>query len=232
MSQDYFVGCDCMGADDVGVPFYDDAPDIGVPYVMGDDEDVLGMEHQFAHILGYIDIQQSQRRMNELKVVTVGVAQALITGGFEAVDGAIKTAAAKKLPNQKTLDNVRWKLIWHRDNLAKFGDRNAPYPDANDLKKWVMQSFIEANATEEGALYIDSAWTRMWNEISAEIAKLPQKVRDEASKAVQNITGLPVWAWALVGVGGLLAVGGIIYAIINSRAGAAVAGVAARKYLR
>lgn len=227
----YFDGVDAMGAeDDVGVPFVDNDPSIGVPYVMGD-IDILGIEHQFAHVLGYIDIAQSQRRMNELKVVTVGVAQALLTGGFEAIDGAIRTAKDKKLPNLKTLDNARWKLIWHRDNLAKFGDRNAPYKDANDLKKWVMQAFIEANTVEEGALYIDSAWTRMWNEISVEIAKLPQKAREEASKAVQNITGLPVWGWALVGVGGLALVGGILYAVLNSRAGAAVAGVAARRYI-
>lgn len=228
----YFDGVDAMGAeDDIGVPFVDNDPSIGVPYIMGD-VDILGIEHQFAHVLGYIDIAQSQRRMNELKTVTIGVAQALLTGGFEAIDGAIRTAKDKKLPNLKTLDNARWKLIWHRDNLAKFGDRNAPYKDANDLKKWVMQAFIEANAVEEGALYIDSAWTRMWNEISAEIAKLPQKVREEASKAVQNITGLPVWGWIALSAGALLLVGGVIYAVLNSRSGAAISGAVARKYLR
>jgi hypothetical protein len=191
--------------------------------------DVLGDD---ITVLGYIDIQQAQRQMNSLKAVTIGVAQVLLKGGFEAIDGAIRTAQSKKLPNLKTLENMRGKLIWHRDNLGKFGDRNAPYRDANDLKRWVVDAYVQANGVEEGALYIDQAWTTMWNEISSELAKIPQKFRDEAANAVQNITGLPVWAWGLVAGGVLVLIGGVVYMLANSKAGAAVAGIAAKTYMR
>jgi hypothetical protein len=194
-------------------------------YVPADLVDVNG------DVIGFVDIQQSQRKMNELKAVTVGIAQPLLRGGMDAIDGAIRTSKAKGLPNAKQLDNVRWKLVWHRDNLAKFADRNAPYVDANDLKKWVMQAFIEANATEEGALYLEQIWTAMWVEIETELAKMPQWLRDQTSKVVENVTGLPVWGWALIGVGVVAAAAGAVYAILNSRAGAVVAGHVARRYI-
>lgn len=234
MLSDYFDGTDALGADDVGVPFYDDSADIGVPYVMG--EDFLSIERAFAdvlgqEVLGFIDIQQSQRQMNDLKAVTVGVAQALLKGGYDAINGAIRRAQEKGLPLASSRDKVLGKLNWHRDNLGKFADRMAPYPSANDLKTWVMQAFIETNAVEEGSLYADQAWAQMWNEISTELAKMPQKIREETAKVIANVTGIPVWGWALVATGGLVLIGGVLYAIINSRAGATVAGIAAKRYI-
>jgi hypothetical protein len=234
MSNDYFLGTDLLGAEIVEKPFVVDDPDWGKPLVMGE-VDILGIEHQFMHVLGFIDMGQAQNRMDDLKVVTIGVAQALLKGGYDAINGAISGAKQPfykpNLPGDTARQTALGKLNWHRDNLAKFVDKTAPYPNANDLKKWVMQSYIEANAVEEGALYISQAWGAMWAEIESEIAKLPQKFRDAAKKAIETVTGVPVWGWALVGVGAVSIVGGIVYAVLNSRSGAALTQHVARRYL-
>jgi muconolactone delta-isomerase len=84
-------------------------------------------------------------------------------------------------------------------------------------------AFREANSVEEGAKYIDQAWSKMWTEIAEEIKKLPAMLRDKVGDTVKILTGLPLWAWITIGVGTLAVVGGGIYALANTRAGAAVA---------
>jgi hypothetical protein len=197
--------------------------------------DVLGGD-----VIGLFDIQAEQKQMNALKPVTVRVAHALLAGGQTAINGAI--AAAKQpfykadLPGATARDNVMWKLKWHEATLAPLtGDPNRLYSAGEDLKKWTMQAFIEANAVQEGAAYLEQAWTQMWVEIGQALAAIPAEVRQAlikaASGAVQAVTGLPLWAWGAIAVGGTAALGFIAYKFANTRAGGAVGGVVARRYI-
>ena len=197
--------------------------------------DVLGGE-----LVGMIDIADAQRKMNALKPVTVRVAKALLRGGQEAIEGALKGAKRPfyqaDLPGGTARDNVKWKLKWHADHIAPVaGDPNRLYDAGDDLKKWTMQAFVEANAVEEGAAYLDEAWSAMWAEIGAALAALPAEVRQALAKAVSGtveaVTGLPLWAWGLIAAGGTALLGFAAYKIANTRAGGAVAGVAARRWI-
>jgi len=202
-------------------------------------EDILGEDAY--DVLGMFDIASAQRKMNALpKKVTVRMAKALLAGGQEAITGAQAIAAQKSLPGGTARDNVAAHLSWHNDKLARMtGSPNAFYDPGQDLAKYVMMAFIEANAAEEGATYLDQAWSQMWQEIANAIAALPSDIRkavvSAASGAIETITGLPVWAWALIAVGSVGLLGFLAYKIIgaaaNSKAGAATAGVLARRYL-
>lgn len=197
--------------------------------------DILG-----GNVIGFVDIAAEQKQMNALKPVTVRVAHALLKGGQLAINGAITGAKQPwykaDLPGATARDNVFWKLKWHEQSLAELppGDPNRLYAPGEDLKKWTMQSFIEGNAVEEGAAYLDQAWTTMWKEIGDAIAALPAEARKALASAtsgvVESITGLPLWAWAGIAVGGTAALGYLLYKFANTKAGAAAAGAATRRF--
>jgi hypothetical protein len=189
-------------------------------------------------ILGMFDIAQAQNNMDDLKPVTVEIAKLLLRGGQEAIDGAIKGAKQPwykpDLPGDKRRDNVMWKLRWHADTLGRLAGSmpHTTYVSGDDLKKWVMAAYIEANAVEEGAAYVEQSWNRMWTEIRDQLAKIPKAVREAAANAVYTITGVPVWGWVVGAIGVVGILGWAIYKLANTRAGGAVAGVAVRRYLR
>ena len=191
-------------------------------------------------LIGMIDIQSAQAEMNALKPVTVRVARALLTGGQKAIDGAI--AGAKQpwyksdLPGVKRRDEVAGKLRWHAETLAKItGDPNALYRSGDDLKRWTMNAYIEANAVSEGAAYLNMAWSQMWQEITAALAAIPRQVRDAmiaaASGTVEAVTGIPIWGWFALGIATLVGTGLLVWKLVTSKTGTAITGVAIRRYL-
>lgn len=199
---------------------------------------VLGM-------LGPRDIAAKQDQMDALKQVPVGAARILLkggansTGGMQAIASAIANAKQPwyraDLPGDTTRKNVQGHLQWHADALDKISDPNAIYASGADLKKWVMQAFIEQNATEEGAAEARQSWSKawsdwadMWVDIAQFIAALPREI---AKKIVENVTGVPLWAWVAGSamLAGLLGYG--VYKIASGPAGGVVAGVVARRYL-
>jgi hypothetical protein len=195
-------------------------------------DDAASVLGEIGELLGFIDIQASQRQMDGLKAITVGVARALLDGGQRAIAGAI--AGAKQpwykpdLPGDAARKNVEGHLKWHQDEIAKAGANEiAPYPPGPDLKNYVMRAFVEANAVEEGAAYLSAAWVAMWAEIATELAKIPAEVRqaiaDAANYVVQSVTGLPLWAWSLIIAGGVGVVGYGAYRVLAGPAGGAVA---------
>lgn len=151
------------------------------------------------------DITERSRAFRELKQVPVSVARIMLANGQKAIDWARTQGVAKKLPNATPRDNCYWKLQWHVGMLGKNLDPQSMYEHADDLKKWVMQAYVEANAVEEGSTYIEKLWFDMWAEIRAEIAKLPVAVVSQIGHAL----GIPPWAlWTggamLVGLVGLI----------------------------
>lgn len=176
-----FLGGHARGLDVIGAVDYDEGGD------------VLGMR----------DMQAARRDIDSLKPVTTAIAKILLRGGQAAVEGAI--AGAKQpwykpnLPGEKRRDEVLWKLRWHADQLLKLPTSDSQvYAHAADLKKWVLEAYIEANAVEEGAAYLDAAWNRMWDEIAEALKRIPTELLKAAGSLAAAV--VPTWAWVVGGV--------------------------------
>jgi hypothetical protein len=179
-------------------------------------------------VLGMFDIGSAQLRMNALKPVTVGIAKSLVHGGQQVMAVANTTAAQHGLPGQTARDGVVGHLQWHANKLAGLKNGQALYASGDDVKLYAMRAWIEANAVEEGAAYLDEAWTAMWAEIGAELAALPKEIlqaaRNLPGQIFEGATGIPPWAFWL---GAAVIVGGLVYGIfkiLSGPAGGAVVG--------
>lgn len=175
--------------------------------VVGEDDSVIGEIDRLFEVLGAFDVQLKRREMVGLRVVTISIAQALLGGGQRAIDLARQLAQKYSFPtdNVKDIDKAHWKLKWHEAEIAKqAATPQALYSHANDLKEWVIQAFIEANAAEEGAwthegMTVAQMWTDMWYVVQKELAKLPEAIRRGVSAGVYAVTGVPMWAWIVGG---------------------------------
>lgn len=200
----------------------------GVPLeVMGEVSDVLGM----------FDMNVVQKQMNTLKNITVGMANSLVAGAMDVINQAIVKANADSLPGATDRTNVQGHLQWHQSTLAPLqANPNAIYASGADLIKWATEAFVESNAVEEGADWIDAAWSKMWAEIQAKIVALPAQVRKAVGSAISNtvetVTGVPLWGWGLIAVGSVGLLGFVIYKFANTRAAGAIAGGITRAYTR
>lgn len=134
-----------------------------------------------------IDIAAKQREMNALNPVTVAAALNLLRGGQDVINAA---RSHSNLPGGTARDNVYWKLQWHENELKKFADKNAVYPSGADLKRWVMQAFIEANAVGEGTATMSRAWDQMWVDMGHNAAELGQSTLTTAKWTVAVTVGL------------------------------------------
>ncbi len=208
-------------------------------------EDLVGAWLRHRTLIGEFDIAEKQRQMNTLRRVPVCVARALLKGGLEVAAATIRTAQGglfeRELPGITTLKKTQAHLQWHAAALAKLPDPTAIYVSGDDLKKWVMQAFIDSNAVEEGRARQDEIWRQMWSDIGTAVASLPADVAQAAGALTMAVAGglvegvaagvgVPSWVvWA----GGTAALGLLglgAYRIILAAAPIAV-GAAARRYL-
>lgn len=136
----------------------------------------------------------------------------------------------ENMPGATKRAEVAGKLQWHADTLKKIaptaakayeqytsGDKKAfkkagmtlaaPYASGEDLKKWVMQAFVEANAVEEGAERLIDAWNRMWAEIGEALAALPAAIAKQAGDVAQNLVWYLKWTYWIAIAGGVVALG-------------------------
>lgn len=145
--------------------------------------------------------------MNTLKQVPVSVAHILLSSGQKTINDAITKAASLgsvftgTLPGGSARSNCAAHLKWHETELQKYTDLNVMYPNADDLKKWVMQSYVEANAVEEGASWIANSWSLMWSEIGKAISELPVAIASKINETASSLLGLPSWGIGLAVVG-------------------------------
>jgi len=158
-------------------------------------------------LVGEYNIQSSQRQMNTIKQVTVAIGRAMVKGGQKVASETIASAEGgwlqKELPGVTSLKNTQGHLQWHADAIAKLSDPTAIYASGDDLKKWCMQAFIDANAVEEGRARQEQIWSDMWTEIGAALAALPAAVAKTIvslpGKAFEAVTGIPSWIFWIGG---------------------------------
>lgn len=161
-------------------------------------------------IVGAYDIAASQRQMNTLKQVTVAIGRAMVKRGVQVANETIAAAQDQSLPGITSLKNTLAHLQWHVNALASLTDPTAPYDSSDDLKKWVMQSFIDANAVEEGGQRQTEIWNDMWTDIGTELAHMPAKAVAAVVALPGKILGIPSWVfWT----GGALLVGVVGFGI-------------------
>lgn len=181
-----------------GYPDYDgDTYIVNMVDVDDDDED--------DDVLGMIDVGARAKEMNDLKQPTVSIARVLLKYGQQAIDMAIVQASKPRaasmylgqpttLPGATARQEVKDHLQWHSKELLKYTDPNAFYPNADDLKKYVLAAYGEANAVEEGNAALDVMWGQMWAEIVDAISRLPKDIADKVSSS------MPSWLkWTLIG---------------------------------
>jgi hypothetical protein len=196
-------------------------------------------------LVGEYDIAEKRQQFNTLKQVPVCVARALLRGGQQVAAATIEIAKGgifqRELPLLNTLKGTQAHLAWHQAQLDKLQDPAALYAPGEDLKKWVMQAFIDANAVEEGRAHQEQIWRAMWSDVGEAIASLPA----DAAKAVGQVArglaqgivsgaadglGVPPWVLWAGGAAALGLAGLGVYKLVAAAAPVAV-GVAARRYL-
>jgi hypothetical protein len=170
--------------------------------------DVIGA----MQVIGAFDIGAAQLKLNALKPVTVGVARAMISYAQKVMLAANTVAKQRSLPGQTTRDNVVGHLQWHADALGKLTDNNALYASGDDAKKYTMMAWIESNAVEEGAAYMDEAWSQMWDEIGQRLASLPKDALQKLEDIAAPVVTAAKWTYwivvaAVVGIAGLIGYG-------------------------
>jgi hypothetical protein len=183
---------------------------------------------------GMEDIAAKQRNMNDLKPVVLEIARILLKGGQEAIAGAITGAKQpwykSDLPGDTARKNVQAHLQWHAQKLSMMmGDPlTTIYDSGDDLKKWVMQAYIEGNAVEEGAAYLEAAWQAMWGEIETKLKAIPKWVGNAATSIVKEALksagegaaealGIPTWLLYTAGAAVVGAVGYVGYRVYIRR---------------
>jgi hypothetical protein len=181
-----------------------------------------------ATVLGMFDLNTVQGNMNALSPVTVEIARILLGTGrstiSQALVGAKQPWYKSDLPGDSARKNVQAHLAWHANNIASIhgvDEQTTAYTAGDDLKKWVTEAFIEANAVEEGAAWLDAAWDQMWAEIQAKLAAIPRAIGQAAASVIKTAAGaaaegaaagfgIPTWL-LYVGVGATVLGGGYVY---------------------
>ena len=147
-------------------------------------------------VFGMVDMAVVQRNLNELTPVTVEIARILLGTGLstigEAIAGAKQPWYKSDLPGDTARKNVQAHLQWHANNIASIkgvNEQTTAYKAGDDLKKYVGMAFVEANAVEEGAAWLEYAWNKMWDEIQTRLAAIPRAVGQAVAEVVKTAAG-------------------------------------------
>lgn len=182
-------------------------------------------KHRVA-LVGTYDIGAMQQQLNALRnPVSVAQAKALLQGGQLAIDAARSAASQNNLPGGTARDNVFYKLQWHANALASAGADATPYTSADDLKKWVMQAFIEGNAVEAGVEWESTVYYKIWGDMWDDIKNAVAVAVQALAKGAGDVLDTAKWmTYSLIGGAVLLGVGALyaIYKIATGPTGGAI----------
>ena len=178
--------------------------------------------------VGAFDIHVENRRLNDLKSVDVAQAGALLRGG----QAAIQLAREQSTPDRvNRIETVAAQLNAHARRVGELAKTpGAAYSAALDLKKWVLESFIEANVNEEGQARAGRIMFDMWSDVGEGTGNILSRVGNVVTapfRALERAIALPTWLWW---AGGAVVVGGLAYG--GFKIAHAAAPTVARHYLR
>lgn len=157
-------------------------------------------------VVGGFDIAAETRKVNALRDITARTAQVLLRGAQTAMGKARDVGTDDRVGRRANIDGH---LAWHTAAIAKLAP-DALYPSAVDLKKWVLESFIEVNVSEEGRAFLDRLWMEMWSEIGEGVGK--------PFHAALALLSVPWWVWVAGGTAVAGAVGFGVYKILVAAA--------------
>lgn len=163
--------------------------------------------------MGYVDLGPITIAINAMNIPWSGVA--------ELVDQGKASLESVGLGQGTTW----YKLDWHEQNAAAQSTNSAAYPNAPDLKKWLIQVPIDANAQVAGDQTLADARDQILPDLGSAVANLPQTLGTAAAAATQYVaqTAASVASGAAGGVAkglglglfsnplGLLAIGAGLY---------------------
>jgi len=170
--------------------------------------------------------------------VTFEVARRVAARALAMTDEAEKAAKANasSLVGPAMWELPRGHLRWHADAVAKElagRDPNAtPYERAADLKKWAAAAYRTLMTTVQSDAITERIRTELWSDLASAVAAIPasavEQIRKIPGAIVEGATGLPLWAWTLIVVGGVGLVGFAAYKVLLAAAPSAGAALAGR----
>ncbi len=172
----------------------------------------------------------ARARIQAIQPVTLAVALKITEDGLKAANKAleiVKSDAYKKSTagvtalTEEGVGRYYWQLKWHQDNLVKLvagKDAKAlngtAYADADDLKRAAGSAVTELLVADFGATFFDRVNDEFWGDVETGLKQYAKQVAEGVTNPIKTITGLPLWAWLVIALGGvlLLTVGGYFIA--------------------
>ena len=157
-------------------------------------------------------------------------------GWTERAEAAIK-AHPDTLLGPATYEMPRGHVKWHLDYIAKrkffegaLGPDKIAYDKSEDLKKWVSACYRIMVAADQDSALRDSIRDELRSDLIDAVVSAPGRAADMAlaapGKVVESATGLPLWAWSLLAVGGVGLLGYGVVKILSAIAPAVAPAVA------
>lgn len=153
--------------------------------------------------------------------ITFATAKLLVEKGLKLCEQTknLVQDGGNKLIGSATWNVPKEHLEWHKDAIAKeLAGRNPDvtvYDRAADLRQYVVRAYRGYVIAQQDSAMRAAIKTEFWAEVKDSLSDVTQN-------PVQKLTGLPTWAWVLIGVGGVIGVGTIILKLAGTSAGGAV----------
>ena len=180
--------------------------------------DVLGASLQTGNV------QEMVQYLNKVRPVRFRDAMVISKLGRRAIDRAMAIRPTGAfIPKQDTArKNVSGHINWHEKKIGELWvarhvatgtpPADEEYPHGDDLKKWVVNAFVEYNAALDAKTYADEKLS-FWNEVKERV--------EEITREMEKPFGIeiPMWMWIVGGAIVVLTIGSVFIPIIRRAKG-------------
>jgi hypothetical protein len=210
----------------------------------------MTITHENAHRIGEepkdttlkTTVDTFKKGIEGIQPVTYPIAAVLLAKGMQVARAAMAIVTATKVPSTlesilmrdeikmttSSMQNIIDHLTWHFNNITKqlgdFGGKDPKqtvYPQADDLKKYVIQAFTVMTTQTEVKLLRDRATTELFQEVKRSLWDQAQGAGERIISAAASIPKAieSTFSWMPVIVG-VAAAGGVLWLISQSGKGA------------
>ena len=162
-------------------------------------------------------------------------------GWTQRAETAIKTHS-ETLFGPATYETPRGHVQWHLDYIEKkplnLDLVRTPYEKSDDLKKWVSACYRIMVAADQDSALRDSIRDELRADLLDAVVAAPGRaagwVAEAPGKVVESATGLPLWAWTAIALGGTAILGYGVFRILLAAAPVAtpaLVGATVRRYI-